>query len=169
MTRDVKFRPIIPIQYSLPKDDPLDDPLEDNSLNQQFESDMDVQEKAELERLRTENASLLQRQVGAEKLKVQGEITAFCAAHPTVITPKIKDVIAAVLADLHGAQPHQFEADGKTVEKTSYEALKELLAGAKPQLVFGEVATKARAGETGIPGNDQSEKLREEISAITGD
>lgn len=124
---------------------PTDEPATDVSVNPQFENDMSVEEKAELERLRAENAALVQKQADIETLKVQAEINAFCAEHPNVITPRVKDVIAAVLTDLHGAQPHQFEADGKTIEKTSYEALKELLSGAKPQVVFEQVATMAKA------------------------
>ena len=122
--------------------------------NQQFEADMSIEEKAELDRLRIENAALLQRQAEADKLKVQREITAFCDEHATVVTPKIRNVIAAVLSDLHGAQPRQFEVGGKTGDKTSYDALKELIAGSKPALVFEDVATKDNAPESEASAGD---------------
>ena len=133
---------------------PKDEPLEDSSIKPQFENDMSVEEKAELERLRGENALLLQKQVDAEALRVQGEIAAFCADHAAVVTPRVKDTITAVLLDLHGAQPRQFEVDGKTVEKTSFEAFKELIAGAKPQIVFEEVAKKEGALDDTAPAGD---------------
>jgi hypothetical protein len=135
---------------------PQDEPVENGqvSVNPSFENDMSVEEKAELERLRGENAALLQRQADAEVLRVQGEIAAFCADHAAVVIPKIKDTITAVLLDLHGAQPRQFEVDGKTVEKTSFEALKELIAGAKPQLVFEDVATNAGAPAAAVVVGD---------------
>ena len=126
------------------------------STNPSFENDMSVEEKAELERLRGENAALLQRQAAEEALRVQTEITGFCAQYPAVVTPRIKDTITAVLLDLHGAQPRQFAVDGKQVEKTSFEAFKELIAGAKPQIVFEEVATHGNAvpGDGGAAGAD---------------
>ncbi len=139
------------------------------SVNPSFESDMSVEEKAELERLRGENALLLQRQVDAEGLRVQGEIAAFCADHPAVVTPRVKDTITAVLLDLHGAQPRQFEVDGKQVEKTSFEAFKDLIAGAKPQIVFKEVATKATVPEgEEITGDPVTAALTAQFEAAKG-
>lgn len=144
-----------------------DDPFEDSSVNPQFENDMSVEEKAELERLRGENALLLQKQVDAEALRVQGEIAAFCADHAAVVTPRVKDTITAVLLDLHGAQPRQFEVDGKKVEKTSFEAFKELIAGAKPQIVFKEVAKKDGAPDGTVPAGDLvMDTLRAQFEAV---
>jgi hypothetical protein len=137
------------------------------SVNPSFENDMSVEEKEELERLRAENALLLQKQVDAEALRVQGEIAAFCVDHAAVVTPRIKDTITAVLLDLHGALPRQFEVDGKKVEKTTFEALKELIAGAKPQLVFEDVATKAAAPDgTVIAGDSVFDVLKAQFEAV---
>lgn len=130
------------LKTPLPPDEKSEN--EETTINPQFEELMDL-DKQELERLRVENAALLQRQSEAEALRVQGEITGFCAQFPAVVTPKIKDSIVAILTDLHGAQPRQFEVDGAQVTKTSFEILKELIAGAKPQLVFEQVATKDKA------------------------
>ena len=124
----------------------LEIPVTDNNTTQ-FETDMSREEKEELERLRTENAALLQSQSDTESLKVQTEILGFCAKHQSVITPKIKDQIVGILTDLHGAQPRHFEVDGATVEKSSFDVLKELFSGAKPQIVFEEVATNEEAPE----------------------
>jgi len=143
------------IKRPLPPDEDQGDegPVSDNPS---FESGMSVEDKAELERLRGENAALLQRQAAEEALRVQGEIAGFCAQYPAVVTPRIIDTITAVLLDLHGAQPRQFAVEGMTVEKTSFEAFKELIAGAKPQIVFEEVATHGNAvpDEGGAAGVD---------------
>ena len=145
--------------------DSLDEAVQDNNTNQ-FETDMDLKEKEELERLRAEHAELLKQHSDAEALLVQTEILGFCAEHPAVITPKIKDQIVAILTDLHDAQPRQFEVDGAKVEKSSFEILKDLLAGAKPQLVFEEVATKDGAREGESQGGDPvQEILREQFEA----
>ncbi len=142
-----KFLPSYVIDFlklELPADSQLN-AVADNNTTNQFETDMDLKEKEELERLRAENAALLQRQSETEASKVQTEILGFCAEHPEIITPKIKDQIVAILTDLHGAQPRQFEVEGATIEKSSFDVLKELLAGAKPQIVFEDVATKDKA------------------------
>lgn len=148
------------IKTPLPKDLPID---QGEPMNPQFESDMSVDEKAELERLRAENAELLNAKAIASREKVDAEILGFCAEHPAVITPKIKDVIVAVLKDLYGAQPRQFEVDGRSFETTSYDAMKELLAGAKPQLVFEEVATHAQAEPAG--GKTGADPVLQELKA----
>ena len=131
------------LKLDLPAD-PSPDIVPDATTNQ-FESDMTVEEKSELERLRAENATLLQQQSEAAAVLVQTEILGFCSEHRAVVTPKIKDQVVAILTDLHGAQPRQFEVDGTKVSKTSFDVLKELIAGAKPQLVFEEVGTKDKA------------------------
>ena len=147
-----------------------DEVLQENkdgvSVNQQFENDMSVEEKEELERLRTENAALLTKQAEAEALRVQGEIAAFCAANEAVVTPRLKDAVIAILTDLHGAQPRQFEVDGKQVQKTSFEAMKELLAGAKPQVVFEEVATGERSGAHKEGGATLEESLQVQYDVV---
>lgn len=140
------------LKLELPADPPQD-AVPDATTNQ-FESDMTVEEKTELERLRAENATLLQQQSEAEASLVQSEILGFCSEHRAVVTPKIKDQVVAILMDLHGAQPRQFEIDGAKVSKTSFEVLKELITGAKPQLVFEEVATKGKAADGEAPAGD---------------
>lgn len=150
-----KFLPSYVIDFlklELPADN-QDKEVTDNNTNQ-FETDMTEQERLELERLRAENAELLQVQSEAENAKVQTDILGFCAEHPEIITPKIKDQIVAILTDLHGAQPRQFEVDGATIEKSSFDVLKELLAGAKPQIVFEDVATHKDAPEGNLSTGD---------------
>ena len=121
-----------------------------------FETDMDKEQLAELERLRTENAALLQKEQERQTAAVQGEITAFCDSIPGVVTPKIRPQIIAILTDLHGAEPRTFEADGKTEQKTSYDLMKGLIAGAKPAVIFEDVATGENAQTEGElpPGVD---------------
>jgi hypothetical protein len=140
------------LRLDLPADQ-QDNAVHDNNTNQ-FESDMTVEQQAELERLRTENATLLQQQSEAAAVLVQAEILGFCSEHRAVVTPKIKNQIVAILSDLHGAQPRQFEVDGAKVSKTSFDVLKELIAGSKPQLVFEEVATNENAAEGEAPAGD---------------
>jgi len=139
-----------------PPDLPADPPKDavPYTTTNKFESDMTVEQQEELERLRTENATLLQQQSEAAAGLVQAEILGFCSEHRAVVTPKIKDQIVAILSDLYGAQPVQFEVDGTKVSKTSFDMLKELIAGAKPQLVFEEVATKEKAAEGDAPDGD---------------
>lgn len=143
----------------------------DQLINPIFEPDMDAENLAELERLRAEKQTWLQQQSNAEAARINAEIVGFCAEHPAVVTPKIKDQVVAILTDLHGAQPRQFEEGGKTVEKTSFEIMKELISGAKPQIVFEEVATKDKAPEKDVlpPGVDPvTQALSDQFEAVRG-
>lgn len=172
-----KYLPAYVLDYlkmDLAPDEPVDDagPITtDQLLNKTFEkTDMDAKKLAELERLRTENATLLLQQSNAETARVNAEIIGFCAEHPDVVTPKIRDQVVAILTDLHGAQPRQFEAGGKTVEKTSFDLIKELIAGAKPQIVFDDVATKDKAADSEeVAGDPVLEVLTAQFEAAKKD
>ena len=120
-----------------------------------FEADMDEKERQEFEQLKKDNdelkrknEELLQTQSAAEQARIDAEIEGFCAEHATVVVPKIKPQVKAILRDLYGAEPQQFEAgDGRKAGKSSYDLMKEIIAGGRVQFVFEEVATADRAGE----------------------
>lgn len=120
-----------------------------------FEADMDEKERQEFEQLKKDNKELkrkndelLQKESAAEQARIDAEIEGFCSEHATIVVPKIKPQVKAILKDLYGTEPQQFEAgDGKTVEKSSYDLMKEIIEGGKVQFLFEEVATGDRVGE----------------------
>jgi len=132
-----------------------------NGENKNFESPdnenietMTEAEKKEQERLKQENEELrrknqeyLEAQKKAHEEYVKAEVRGFCEKHANVVTPKVRDEVEAILLDLYGAKARTFERDGKSEEKSSYDAFKELIASAKPAIIFEDVATKRRAGE----------------------
>lgn len=140
------------LKEPLPDNEPEGEKLE--PVNS-FEADMDEKERQELEQLKKDNKELkrrndelLQKESAAEQARVDAEIEGFCSKHSTIVVPKIKPQVKAILHDLYGAEPQEFEAgDGKTEEKSSYDLMKEIIEGGKVQFVFEEVATKDRVGE----------------------
>jgi hypothetical protein len=168
-----KYLPVYVLDFlglSLPEDH-SEDAVPEAAINPTFETTMTEAEKLELERLRTENAALLQREAERAAESVQAEITGFCDSIPGVVTPAIRPQIIAILTDLHGAAPRTFDTGGKTETKTSYDLLKEMLAGAKPVVVFETVATNDKApAESGAkPGIDPvQEELQSQFEAVKG-
>ena len=140
------------LKEPLPEDETGEEKPEPVNL---FEADMDEKERQELEQLKEDNKELkrkndelLQKESVAEQARIDAEIEGFCSEHATIVVPKIKPQVKAILKDLYDTEPQQFEAgDGKTVEKSSYDLMKEIIEGGKVQFVFEEVATGDRVGE----------------------
>jgi hypothetical protein len=112
---------------------------------------------AELERLQVENRRLME-QADAERRRRGDEVVArFCAEHADVVTPKVKPLVVAILAALQGIEGKvSFEAQGRQVERSAFDAFCDLIAGARPAVVFEAVATKgvAPGGDAAMPGVD---------------
>ena len=157
------------LKEPLPNDEKAEEKLE--PVNS-FEADMDEKERQEFEQLKKDheelkrkNDELLKKESEAEQARIDAEIEGFCSKHSTIVVPKIKPQVKAILKDLHGAEPQQFEAgDGKTVEKSSYDLMKEIIAGGKVQFVFEEVATKDKAGEKNET-DPNADPVRDELQA----
>ena len=127
------------------------------------ETPMTGAEKAELERLQAENTRLLGLHAELATNKRQERITAFCADHANIVTPAVRPQIEALLAALDGVEsPVTFEANGASVEKSAFDLFCDLVAGAKPAVVFSEVATHA-----GAPAGQQFEAdpVKQELRA----
>lgn len=137
-----------------------------------FEADMDEKERQEFEQLKKDNEELkkrndklLQKESAAEQARIDAEIEGFCSEHATIVVPKIKPQVKAILKDLYGTEPQQFEAgDGKTVEKSSYDLMKEIIEGGKVQFLFEEVAMKDKAKEGDKPA-PTSDPVQDELQA----
>lgn len=136
----------------------------DNLNNYEGDTPMTAEERAEMERLKTENQTLLNQAAEEQKRKRGEAVEKFCADHAAIVTPAIKPAVVAILTALQGVDGNlTFEADGKSVEKSPFDAMCDLIGGAKPAVVFEAVATndKAPAGD-GKPGADP---VQEALSA----
>lgn len=121
--------------------------------------------KNDNEELKKKNNELLQKESEAEIARVDAEIEGFCSKHATIVVPKIKPQVKAILRDLYGAEKQVFEAgDGKTVEKSSYDLMKEIISGGKVQFLFEEIASKDKAGEQEGP-DPNADPVADELKA----
>lgn len=143
------------LKEPLPDNEPDGEKLEPVNSFEDNAMGMTSEEKQEFERLqkennalKTQNQELLNKESAAEQARVDAEIDGFCAKHANIVVPKIKPQVVAILKDLHGAEPQQFEAgDGKKTTKSSYDLMKEIIEGGKVQFLFEEVATGDRSGD----------------------
>lgn len=153
-------------------DEPDGDKLEPVNSFEDNAMGMTDEEKQEFERLQKDNeelkrknSELLQKESETEQSRIDAEIEGFCSKHSTIVVPKIKPQVKAILKDLHGAEPQQFEAgDGKSVEKSSYDLMKEIIEGGKVQFLFEEVATTDKAGEQEEP-DPNADPVADELKA----
>lgn len=154
-----------------------DDPAETDLIDGQTpiyegETPMTDAERKEMERLQNENKSLMDAAAAEAKAKRLASVETFCADHPTVVTPKVKPQVVAILTALQGVEaPVTFEVDGSPVEKSAFEAFCELIAGAKPAVVFEEKATtdKAPAGSAAGAADDPvHDELHAQFEAARG-
>ena len=129
---------------------PDDEPVPTNDLSTTYEGDtpMTAEERAKMDRLEAENQTLL-NQAAEEQTRKRGEaVEKFCADHASIVTPAIKPAVVAILTALQGVDGSlTFESEGKPVEKSAFDAMCELIGGAKPAVVFEPVATKDHARE----------------------
>lgn len=121
------------------------------------DSPMTVADKKEMDRLIAENAILLTQVADETKRRQAVVIEQFCADHVTVVTPRVKPQVVAILTALQEIkQPLTFEEDGKSVEQSAYDVFCTMISGAKPAVSFETVATsdKAKVVEESSPGVD---------------
>jgi hypothetical protein len=139
---------------------------ENDVITPTYEGDtpMTAEERARMERLEAENRTLLD-QAAAEQKRKRGEaVEQFCADHAAIVTPAIKPAVVAILTALQGIDGNlTFEADGKPVEKSPFEAMCDLIGGAKPAVVFEAVATNDN-GPAG-DGNPSADQVQEALAA----
>lgn len=152
------------LKEPLPDDEPDGEKLEPVNSFEDNAMGMTEEEKQLLQQLKTQNNTLMQKESEAEQARIDAEIEGFCSKHATVVVPKIKPQVKAILKDLYGSEPQQFEADGKTEEKSSYDLMKEIIEGGKVQFLFEEVASKDKAGETGET-DPNADPVRDELQA----
>ena len=159
------------LKEPLPDDEKAEEKLEPVNSFEDNAMGMTDEEKQEFERLqnennelKTKNQELLNKESAAEQARIDAEIEGFCAEHATVVVPKIKPQVKAILRDLYGSEPQQFEADGKTEEKSSYDLMKEIIAGGKVQFLFEEIASKDKAGEQEGP-DPNADPVADELQA----
>lgn len=120
----------------------------DNAMDEETKQRLAALE-AENAALKTSNAAVLQRAADLEAASRRLEVTGFLDSISDRVPPSQRDVVEGILLDLQSVKPRTFAAaDGTTQERSSYEALKGLLQGAAPVVVFGEVATRETAVES---------------------
>lgn len=136
-----------------------------------YESDtMTDQEKQELKRLQDENNRLLGESTARIAADRKAAVVKFCDDNPAIIIPAIRPQVEAILSALQGVEaPVSFESTDDagaktTVERTAFEALCGLLAGAKPQVVFEEAATHGNAPASEEP-NPTVDPVKVELQA----
>jgi hypothetical protein len=139
----------------LPADEP---PVQENLVNQTYEQTMGMTDgdQQELERLQAENEQFRLREKEREAAGLEARIEGFCAQHPTVITPKMKPLLASLLRSLDAAAPVQFEVDGAAVERAPYDLMCSLIESMPAQVSFeqnvanGETAPSEDAVALGV-------------------
>ena len=100
-------------------------------------------------RLKSETAAALSKAAELELLARKAEVTGFLDTITDRVPPSIRQVFENILFDLQGVGPRTFaSADGTAVERTSFDALKELLVSAPVQVSFGLVDYGDLSGST---------------------
>ena len=94
--------------------------FEDNAMGMtEEEKQLFEQLKNDNKELKRKNDELLRKENTAEQARIDAEIEGFCSEHATVVVPKIKPQVKAILRDLYGAEPQQFEAGTARLLRTA--------------------------------------------------